>query len=675
MASITSAGLGSGLDVNGILKQLMAVESQPLVALAQKESVYQAKLSAYGSLKGAVSSFQNAVRSLSSLAKFQALKATSADSTIYTASTALNAVPGSYAVEVTALAQAHKLASKGFAGVTDQLGTGTLTITKGGVATAVTIAAANNSLSGIRDAINAAKAGVTASIINDGSATTPYKLIVTSNDTGAANAVKITVSGDSVGTNVDDNGLSQLAYDAAGTLGNGKNLTQTAAAQNATLKVDGVEISKTTNTVTDVIQGVTLNLVKQSAANSATTLTVTRDTAAVKSAVEAFVKAYNDINKTVKDLTAYDPATKQSAILQGDASALSIVSQIRRTLNAPITGLSGSYTLLSQVGVSFQSDGTLALDSTKLQTAIDTNFNDIAGLFANQGKSSSSLVGYVSATDKTRPGSYAFSVSQVASRGYRHGGTTAALADNGSGTFSAPFAVDTGNDTFSLKLDGVQAGTITLAPGSYATAAALTAELQSKINGDSALKAAGVSVTVSFDSTNDRLVLTSDRYGSTSTVEVTAVDSTTAATLGLTVAAGTAAGVDAAGTINSVAASGSGRTLTGATGTAVEGLKLDIAGVASGTLDYSQGYAWQLDKLAERLLASNGPLSSRTDGINRSIADLNDRREVLNQRLTELEKRYRAQFTALDALVSKLRGTGDFLTRQLANLPGAGGNN
>ena len=290
MASITSAGLGSGLMLAGLAT--MAVEA--VAALDRKESVYQAKLSAYGSLKGAVSSFQGAMRGLSSLSKFQAIKATSGDSTIYTASAAANAVPGAYAVEVTALAQAHKLASKGFATVTDQLGTGTLTITKGSVATAVTIAAADNSLSGIRDAINAAKAGVTATIINDGSATTPYKLIVTSNDTGAANAVKITVSGDSVGTNVDDDGLSQLAYDPAGTLGNGKNLTQTAAAQNATLKVDGVDISKTTNTVTDVIQGVTLNLVKTGAA---TTLTVVRDTASVKTSVEAFVKAYNDINK------------------------------------------------------------------------------------------------------------------------------------------------------------------------------------------------------------------------------------------------------------------------------------------------------------------------------------------------------------------------------------------
>lgn len=667
--AITSAGVGSGLDINGIITQLMTLERRPLTVLDQKEAELQAKISAYGSLKGAVSSFQTAMRGLSSLSKFQAIKATSADSTIYTASAVSNAVPGSYAVEVTALAQAHKLASKGFANVTDQLGTGTLTITKGSVATAVTIAAADNSLSGIRDAINAAKAGVTATIINDGSATTPYKLIVTSNDTGAANAVKITVSGDSVGTSVDDDGLSQLAYDPAGTLGNGKNLTQTATAQNATLKVDGVDISKTTNTVTDVIQGVTLNLVKTGAA---TTLTVARDTASVKTSVEAFVKAYNDINKTVQDLTAYNATTKQGAILQGDASALSLVSQIRRSLNAPVTALSGSYTLLSQIGVSFQNDGTLALDGAKLQTAIDTNFNDIAGLFANQGKSSSSLVGYVSATDKTQPGSYAFSVSQVANRGYRNGDTTAALADNGSGTFTAALVVDADNDTFSVKLDGVQASTITLAQGSYATAAALTAEIQSKINGDSALKAAGVSVTVSFDSTNDRLVFTSDRYGSTSTVEVTAVDTTTATTLGLTVAAGTAAGVDAAGTINGVTASGSARTLTGATGHAAEGLKLDISGVASGTINYSQGYAWQLDKLAERLLASDGPLSSRTDGINHSIEDINDRREVLYRRLEGVEKRLRAQFTALDALVSRLRSSGDFLTQQLSNLPKIG---
>jgi flagellar hook-associated protein 2 len=689
MASITSAGLGSGLDVNGLLQQLMAVERQPLAALDRKEVNYQAKLSAFGSLKGAVSGFQSAMQGLSGLSRFQGLRASSADGTIFTASAASNAAPGNYAIEVKQLAQAQKLASKAFTNVTDTVGTGTLTIQfgtySGGVFTAnaakaaqtVGIDGTNGTLGGIRDAINAAKIGVTATVLNDG---TGNKLVLSSNDTGAANSLKVTVSDTTVGdgSNTDDAGLSQLAYDPTGTLGNGKNLGETLAAQNALLKVDGIDnISKASNTVSDVIQGVTLNLLKQSAADTATTLGVTRDTGAVKGAVEGFVKAYNDLNKAIKGLTAYDAATGQSSILQGDSAALSVITQVRRTLNATLTGSNGVYTLLSQVGVSFQTDGSLALDAGKLQTAIDTNFNDIAGLFANTGKSSNALINYLSGTDKTQPGAHAVTVSQQAARGVLDGAVTAALADsNDDGTLDAPFTVDAGNDTFSIKVDGIQSGTVTLAPGSYTTVAALIAELQSKINGDSALKAAGVTVTVGFDNPagagSDRLAITSDRYGSASTVEITAVDTTTAASLGLSVASGTV-GVDVAGTINGVAATGSGRTLTGASGTAVEGLKLEVLGGTSATVNSWQGYAYQLDKLAGKLLAENGVLDSRTDGLDRSIQDIASRRESLAARLVEIEKRYRAQFTALDSLVSSLRTTSDYLTRQLASLPGAQG--
>lgn len=693
MATISSAGIGSGLDINGLVSQILSVESRPLASLDKKEAGYQAKLAAYGSIKSAVSAFQSAMQGLSSPTRFQTLRASTADSTILAASAAPNAAPGNYAIEVKQLAQAQKLASRAFTNVTDSVGTGTLTIqfgtTSGGVFTAnaakatqaVTIGSGNSSLSGVRDAINAAKVGVTASILNDG---TGNKLILTSADTGAASSLKITVTDTSDGSNTDNAGLSQLAYDpaVAGTPPQaGKNLTETQAAQNALLKVDGIDnISKSTNVVTDVVQGVTLTLLKQSAANTSTLVGVARDTAGVKTAVEGFVKAFNDVNKTIRDLTAYNAETKKGAVLQGDSSVLTILSQIRSQLTANLAGLSGSYTQLSQIGVSFQTDGSLVLDSSKLQTALDTNFSEIAGLFASLGKPSDSLVNYVSAAAATKPGAYDVAITQLATRGLLNGTATAALADtNDDGTFDAAFAVTSSNDTFSIKVDGVQSGTITLAQGNYTTAAALIAELQSKINGDSALRAAGVSVTAGFDNAagagSDRLTITSDRYGSASKVEIMAVDTTTAAAFGLAVGTGTD-GVDVAGTINGVAASGSGRSLTGAAGTAVEGLKLDIVGGAigsRGTVNYSQGYAWLLEKLAGQILGSNGAITSRTAGLNKSISDIADRREVLNYRLQETEKRLRTQFTALDGLLAKLRATSDSLSRQLATLPGSGG--
>ncbi len=668
--AIASAGVGSGLDINGIITQLMAVERQPLAALAQKEANYQTKLSAYGTLKGVMSSFQTAMSDLSTLSKFRAVKTTVADTTILSASGSSSAVPGGYSIEVTQLAQSHKVASAGFTNTTDTVGSGTLTIQfgtwNGTTFTAnadkatqgVTIASSQNSLVGIRDAVNAANVGVTASIVNDG-ATAGNKLVFTSNDTGAANSLKITVADDD-GNNTNNSGLSQLAYDPAGSAGSGKNLTQTASALNATLTMDGISISKASNVVTDVVSGVTLTLLKVSAASTPTTLTVSRDTGAVQSSVEAFVKAYNDLRKTVTDLTAYNAETKQASVLQGDAAARSVLTQVRRTLSTALAGLNGAYTDLSQVGVSFKSDGTLSLDSTKLQSALSSNFNDVAGVFAAYGKPSDSLIGYVSATDKTKPGRYEVSVTTLPTRGYYTGAATAAL----------PVTVSADNDTFALKVNGVQTGTITLTQGSYSTAAALTAEIQSRINGDSALKAAGVSVTVTHAS--NQLAITSSQYGAGSTVEITSVDTTTAATLGLSAASGTA-GVDAAGSIGGVSATGSGRYLTGA-GDA-DGLKIEVTGGSTGErggVYYSQGYAYRLDTLmAELLDVDDGMIAGKTEGINASIESIGARRETLNRRLVDVERRLRAQFTALDSIVAQLRSTSDYLSRQLTSLPGS----
>lgn len=660
--ALSSPGVGSNLDVNSIVSQLMSIERQPLTALDRKEAGYQAKLSAYGTLKGALSSFQNSVRALSDVSKFQSVKATPADATVLGASASSIAVPGAYSVEVTKIAQSQKLVATGQASTTAAIGTGTLTFDFGtisggtfnaetgkytgaaftsngaGVKT-VTIDASNNSLAGIRDAINSANIGVSATIVNDGG-TSPYRLALTSTSIGKTNSIKISAAGDAPLSTL-------LAHDPAAT----QNLSETATAQNAEFKVDGVAVSKTSNSISDVIQGVTLSLLKTNA-GAPTVVTVARDTASVTTAVNAFVKAYNDVNKTLGDLSAYNATTQQAAILQGDSSVRSIQSQIRNTLTSTLAGIGGSYTTLSQIGVSFQKDGTLAVDSTKLQSAIGTNFNDIASLFAVTGKASDSLVSYSSGTANTKPGAYALAVSQLATQG------------NVVGSAAAGLTIDGTNDSLSVTVDGVSA-TVTLAAGTY-TAAALATEVQSKINGASAFATAGISVAVT--QTAGTMTLTSNRYGSASNASV--AGNGAANLLGATPTA--TAGVDVAGTINGVAATGSGQYLTGATGIDAEGLKVLVSGGAlgsRGTVNYSQGYAYKLDKQADSLLSSTGPISSRTDGINQTIKDIGSRREVLNRRIANIEKRYRAQFTALDTMISSMTKTSNFLSQQLASLP------
>jgi flagellar hook-associated protein 2 len=658
--ALSSPGIGSGLDVNGLVSQLMALEQRPLTLLATKEAKYQAQLSAYGSMKGALSSFQSAVAALATPAKFTAVKASVADTAVLTASASPSASAGSYSIQVQTLAQAQKLKSGTFAATTTTVGTGTLTIQFGTYsggsftlnpdksAKTITIGSSNASLSGVRDAINAADAGVAASIVNDGSG---YRLVVSSKDAGLANALKITVADNDL-NNTDAAGLSQLVYDAS--TGGTTNLTQTVAAQNATAVIDGITVTKSTNTLTDAIDGVTLTLLKE---GSTTTLSVAKDTAGIKAAVESFVKAYNDLNKTLTDMSKYDAVNKQASILTGDATVRSVQSQLRALFNTALSSAGGGLTTLADIGVTFQTDGTLKLDATKLTNALNDGSKDISTLFAAIGKPSDSLVGFVSSTADTQDGSYAINVSQLATRGKTVGGGAAVLTINAGS-----------NDTLSVTVDGVSAS-LTLAAGTY-TATTLAAEIQSRINGASALSSAGIDVTVTQDL--GVLTVTSNRYGSSSKVAITG--GTAAADL--FGAATQTDGVDVAGSIGGVAASGSGQALTGA-GDA-SGLKVNITGGATGdrgTIGFARGYADLLDKLVGRMLENDGLVDGRMDGINASIKELGTRREALTRRLEQIEKRYRAQFTALDAMIASMTQTSTYLQQQLANLPKAGGSN
>jgi len=656
----TTAGVGSsGLDVNSIVSQLMAVERQPINKLAVKEAGYQAKLSAYGSVKSALAGFQSAVQGLSSASRFTSLDATPSDDTILSATASSIAVAGTYSLEVTSLAQAQKLVAAGQSSSTASIGDGTETtltfdfgtitgtpvdgkypvapdttfVSNGAGTKTVTIDSSNNSLQGIRDAINAAKIGVTATIINDGDAANPYRLVLSSDSNGASNSLKISASGDADVGNL-------LAHDPTGT----QNLTETVAAENAVFEVNGVAVSKASNSVSDVIQGVTLNLKKIT--ETPTTLTVAHDTASIINAATSFVKSYNDLAKTLKDISAYDPKTKQAAVLQGDSMVRSIQSQLRNVLGAPVVGASGDLTTLSQVGVSFQKDGSLALDSAKLQSVMASNVNDIASLFAATGKATDSLVSYTSATSSTKAGSYAVNVTRIATQG------------NLAGAQAANTTITDDNKALDITVNGVSTS-ITLDTGVY-TAQTLAAELQAKINGASALSGAGISVAVTQNL--NKLTVTSSSYGSTSSVTIGGAGASDL--LGANPVS--TIGVDVAGTIGGAGTTGAGQVLQDA-----QGLSITINGGAlgdRGSVSYSNGYAFLFDKWASSILTTDGVLAGRTDGINNSIKDLGNRRAAIEVRLVGIEKRYREQFSRLDIMLSSMNQTSNYLTQQLAAL-------
>lgn len=661
--AISSPGIGSNLDVNGIVSQLMAIERRPLTVLDRREAGFQARISAFGALKGALSSLQGATRTIADPTRFQTTKASIADASIGTVAATGSAAPGSYALEVTRLAQAQKVVAAGQASATTAIGTGTLAIdfgtisggsfnatsgqytgasfaASGAAAKTVTIDAAHASLSGIRDAINAAKIGVNASIVNDGGAS-PYRLALSTADTGASRSVRIAVSGDVALQ-------SLLAHDPAGTQG----LSETITAQNAALKIDGVAITKPTNVVTDAIEGVTLTLAKTT--STATAVTVSRDTGAIRSNVEGFVKAYNDANRALKELSAYNAGSKQGALLQGDGTVIQIQSQLRNAVAGALKGVFGAYSTLGQIGVAFQKDGSLAINATKLSAAIDAAPGDIGQLFASVGRPTDSQVTFKEAGTTTKPGAYTLDVSQLATQGTLVGAAPANL------TVAAGV-----NDAVTVSVDGVAAA-VTLAARTYGSAGELATELQSKLNGASAFTGTGIGVSVAAAA--GVLSLTSNRYGATSTVSATGGNGLTDLLGGAPV--GTA-GVDVAGAINGQAASGLGRQLTDITGSGSAGIKVEVNGGATGNrgfVYFTRGYAAQLDRLIDSFTATNGLIAARTTGLGESIKDVGVRREETTRRLELTETRLRAQFSALDTLVGRLSSTSSFLTQQLAKL-------
>jgi flagellar hook-associated protein 2 len=662
--AISAPGIGSNLDVNGIVSQLMAIEQRPRLLLDAKEADYQARLSAYGQLRGALSALQSAVRALADPTRYQARTASVADSSIATASASAAAASATYDIAVTQLAQQQSISTPGQASAAAAIGTGaTTTLTfqfgtisggtlsggvytgatftqNGSVATGmVTIDAGDNSLQGIRNAINAANIGVTASVLNVGG-TDPFRLVLQSTSGGSASSMKISVTGDATIA-------SLLTYDPAGT----QNLTQTIAGQDANLSVNGLAVTSGSNTLTDVIDGVRVTLVKA----GATTLTVGRDATAAQTSVQAFVKAYNDLNTQLHDLTRFDPESEAAGPLVGDSAARSIQSQLRTALSSAIGG--DGLRTLSQVGVSFQKDGSLALDSGKLTQAVSSDPDGVARLFASGASATDSLIDVVGSTAATAPGKYAVDITQLATRGK--------LTGSGAALLSITAGV---NDVLSVTVDGT-AAEITLAAGTY-TAAQLAAQIQSRVNASSALDAVDAGVSVS--ESGGVLTITSKRYGSASTVSV---GGNAAADL-FGASPTTGAGVDVEGTIGGVPGIGSGQRLTAASGTPAAGLVLQISGGSigsRGTVAFARGYAARLDALLDAALGSNGTIAARTKGINATIDDLDSQREVLARRLAQIEQRYRAQFTALDALLGRLSSTSTFLAQQLAQLPKVGG--
>lgn len=367
---IRSLGIGSGLDIASLVSQLVAADRAAADSRITRQAQQVATdLSSLGQLKGAVSSFQSAIKPLASTDQFQLLSTSSADTTVFTATAGAKASPGSYQVSVQQLSQPEQVLSKNFpAGSTAVVGTGTLQVSVGSASFNVTIASPANTLADVRDAINNAtdNTGVAATIVRGVSGA---QLVLTTTATGAANTLKLSASG-------GDGGLAQLTYTGSGDA----NYTEAQKAQDAIVLVSGAEVHSATNTVTGAIDGVTLNLLAAKK-DTPLALTVSNDQAGVLGHVNAMVNAYNTMVGVFSKLGSYDATNKVAGPMLGDFLLSDVSTQVRRGMTDQVAGLPASRSSLAAIGITTNADGTLAVDSTKLQAALTADGHSVAQLF------------------------------------------------------------------------------------------------------------------------------------------------------------------------------------------------------------------------------------------------------------------------------------------------------
>lgn len=388
MASLSSVGVsGTGLDENVITK-LVAIEKQPADALTTKNTELQTKVSTWGKIQSAFSSLKDAANRLTQSDLWNGTTATSSNDLAVSVSSTSAAAASSYAVTVSKLAQSQMVASSAFASKTSAVGEGTLRIQLGTYVTdnsvappAVTfnakvaasavdisIGPGDNTLEKIRDRINSANAGITASIVNDASGSR----LVMRGASGETNAFKVSVT-----ENASVPGLSALAYTAE--TGGTSAMTSTQAAQNAKATINGLEVNSESNTLSNVMDGVSLTL-KQ--ANTPVNITVAQDTASISKGVNDFISAYNNVVSTIRVQTLYDEASKTAGPLQGDSTARGLLSQMRNLITSDSTATT-SFSRLFDMGIVTNTDGTLKMTSSKFNDAMGSKLADMQKYFAN----------------------------------------------------------------------------------------------------------------------------------------------------------------------------------------------------------------------------------------------------------------------------------------------------
>lgn len=633
MPSIQSLGIGSGLLTSELVEDIIAAEREATdLRIGAERAEVQARISSFGTIQSSLESVRSAADALGDSNALLSNLVSSSNPAAVDASADTSASPGVHSVEVLSLARAHTLRSIRYDDVDSVVGDGTLSIRFGTttfagadydsftadpdrVSVDITIDPANNSLAGVRDTINEADAGVVASIVNDGEG---YILVLTSDQTGEEASMEITV------TEGATPGLSALNFNASDNTP-GTNMTQSVAADDARMTIDGILVRRDNNSFSEVVPGVTFNALSLNVGAPAT-ITIAQDAASVTERLQSFVDAFNSAKSLLDQLTDFDEDTETGALLMGDATLRGVRTQMRRFLANAVTGIeSSSLRSLVDLGVTTNqnADYRLELDVSKLQSVLAGNPSDVAALLADQRRASDDLIRFSRFQPTSQQGEYDVVVDRLASQGVLVGAATAGLA--------GPITIDTDNDELTVQVDGVSSQTISLTQGVYADGAELALELQNQINADSNLSNASRQISVSYNDSEQRLEFTSSTFGGSSQVGIGFVDTAMTATLGLAVDTGEAGrGVDVAGTINGIEGIGVGQflsvpsgpipatsgrytslpisnfesplTLTGSNNT----FTVAVDGIRSGTITLTEGdYSSGADLAAEMAAAIN----------------------------------------------------------------------
>lgn len=685
---IQSLGVGSGIDTNNIVKQLTAIErSAPQQRIDTKRDLTEARISDYGVLSSALSTLKEAAAEIikpegmfSKTAAF-----TESDALVPTGLTT-DVEPGVYNFTVEEIAQSQSISFAGLADDDSEVGEGTITLNFGAwtrdgsdratsfvqdtdhESVTLTIDSSNNSLKGLRDAINKADVGVQASIIYDGSS---YRLSILA-ESGENNEIEIVVDeGGTSDLNEDAIGLSRFAFNSA----KDDFATQTVETQmgeDARLTINGLSVQRSTNTIDDIVQGLSLDVLK-AAPGEKITITVEDDKAFAEDNVRNFVDAFNAFLEAVDPIFGVSEETNEDGekitvegSLSKDSMAKSILSRIRSTIASSIPGLTDSnFTALTNVGIRTELDGTLSISEDEFEEAFADRFEDVQKLFAPQTYSSSSDITVNSYGKNTIAGEYNVVVTTPPSKGYLN----ANEFDPFNNVTFPDYDTSAKDYSFKIRVNGNESDTISLPGALYDSEDEIAAALQAAINADETLQANGSSVVVSYDTDTSNFVFTSNQYGTSSTVTILDASNEITTDLGIADAGGTP-GVKVVGTINGVAGFGSANVLLPALGEPGEGLAMLIGeNASSATVNFSRGFAGELDELIKEFLSKDGLISAREASLEDDLDSLDDDQDKLVRKMTAYEERLIQQFIAMERIINGINSSSGFLENLIDQLP------